>query len=42
MIMELDEMKLAWQAMHRQWEQQHTLNVMLLTESRLDKVRHGL
>lgn len=40
--MELDEMKLAWQAMHRQLEQQQALNLRLLTESRLDKVRHGL
>ncbi|HUA81193.1 MAG TPA: hypothetical protein VL997_12525 [Dyella sp.] len=40
--MELDEMKLAWQAMHRQLDQQHAFNVRLLTESRLDKVRHGL
>ncbi|WP_233841333.1 hypothetical protein [Dyella sp. 2HG41-7] len=40
--MELDDMKLAWQTMHRQLEQQQALNLRLLTESRLDKVRHGL
>ena len=40
--MELDEMKLAWQSLSRQLEQQQALNLSLMTESRLDKVRHGL
>ena len=40
--MELDDMKLAWQALHRQLERQQTLSTRLFLESRLDKVRHGL
>lgn len=42
MIVELDDMKLAWQTMHRQFEQQQALNLTLWTESRADKARHGL
>lgn len=40
--MELEDMKLAWQTLNRQLEQQQALNIALLTESRLDKLRHGL
>ncbi|RDS84757.1 hypothetical protein DWU98_01990 [Dyella monticola] len=40
--MELDDMKLAWQALNRQLERQQTLSTQLFLESRLDKVRHGL
>lgn len=40
--MELDDMKLAWQMLNRQVEQQQVLNIALSTESRLDKLRHGL
>lgn len=40
--MELDDMKLAWQALGRQWDAQQALNIQLLTERRLDKARHGL
>ncbi|GLQ87956.1 hypothetical protein [Dyella flagellata] len=40
--MELDDMKLAWQTLGRQWETQHALNIQLLTERRLDQARHGL
>lgn len=40
--MELDEMKLAWQAMNRQLERQQALGARLYMENRLDKLRHGL
>ena len=40
--MELDEMKLVWQALDRRLEQQYTLNLQLLRDSRLDKLRRGL
>ncbi|GLQ94613.1 hypothetical protein [Dyella acidisoli] len=40
--MELEEMKAAWQALNQQLERQQVLNIRLLVESRLDKVRHGL
>jgi hypothetical protein len=39
---ELDDMKLAWQAMDRQLERQQTLGALLYVENRLDKLRHGL
>ncbi|RAN80061.1 hypothetical protein B5P43_12690 [Bacillus sp. SRB_336] len=42
MSMELDEMKQAWQALDRHIERQQTLNLLLLRESRLDRLRHGL
>lgn len=40
--MELDEMKVAWQALNQKLERQQALNTRLFVESRLDKVRHGL
>lgn len=40
--MELDEMKLAWQALGQQLERQNALNVQILRDNRLDKVRSGL
>lgn len=40
--MELDEMKLAWQALGAKLEQQHALGMQLFRESRLDKLRRGL
>lgn len=40
--MELDEMKLAWQALGRQMERQQALNVQLFRDSRMDRLRHGL
>lgn len=40
--MELDDMKLAWQALHQQLARQQVLNRQLFVESRLDKVRRGL
>ncbi|MGA9341110.1 MAG: serine/threonine protein kinase [Rhodanobacteraceae bacterium] len=40
--MELDEMKLAWQALDHRLEMQHALNVQLFRDGRLDKVRRGL
>jgi hypothetical protein len=42
MSMELDEMKIAWQALDRRLEQQHTLNLQLFRDGRLDKLRRGL
>jgi hypothetical protein len=42
MTMELDEMKLAWQALGRQMERQQALNVRLFRDSRMDRLRHGL
>ncbi|OOG64998.1 hypothetical protein B0E46_06330 [Rhodanobacter sp. B04] len=40
--MELDEMKLAWQALDRRLEQQHALNVRMFKDGRLDRLRRGL
>ncbi|QSX76457.1 hypothetical protein HIV01_008290 [Lysobacter arenosi] len=40
--MELDELKLAWQTLDRRLEQQTALNLQLLTETRIDKVRSRL
>jgi len=40
--MELDELKLAWQTLDRRLQQQTALNLQLLTESRIDKVRSRL
>lgn len=40
--MELDEMKLAWQALDQRLVQQHALNFQLLRDGKLDKARHGL
>jgi hypothetical protein len=42
MTMELDEMKFAWQALDRQLEQQHALNLQIFRDRRLDKARRGL
>jgi hypothetical protein len=42
MSMELDEMKFAWQALDRRLEQQHTLNLQLFRDRRLDKLQRGL
>jgi len=40
--MELDEMKLVWQALDRRLEQQHVLNLQMFRDSRLDKMQRGL
>lgn len=40
--MELDEMKLAWQALEHRLERQQVLHRRIYRESRLDKLRHGL
>ena len=40
--MELDDMKLAWQALDHRLGQQHALNLQMFRENRLDKLRHGL
>ncbi len=40
--MELDELKLAWQTLDRRLQQQTALNLQLLTEARIDKVRSRL
>lgn len=40
--MELDEMKLAWQALDRRLEQQHALTVQIFRDSRIDTARRGL
>lgn len=40
--MELDEMKLAWQALDHRLGQQHALNVQLFRDGRLDKLQRGL
>lgn len=40
--MELDEMKLAWQALDQRLERQHALSLQLFRDSRLDKMRSGL
>lgn len=40
--MELDELKLAWQTLDRRLQQQTALNLQLLTENRIDKVRSRL
>ena len=39
--MELDDMKLAWQALDHRLEQQHALNVQLFRDGRMDKLRRG-
>lgn len=41
-MMELDELKSAWQALDRRLQQQSTLNLHLFREGKLDKVRQGL
>lgn len=41
-IMELDDLKLAWQTLDRRLEQQNALNLQLLKDGRLDKTRRGL
>ena len=40
--MDLDEMKIAWQALNQQLEREKALNTQLYVERRMDKVRHGL
>ena len=40
--MELDEMKLAWQALHGQVAQQQRLSRLILQESRLGRMQRGL
>lgn len=40
--MELDELKAAWQSLDRQLQRQKTINLQLLTETRLRKARAGL
>lgn len=40
--MDLDEMKQAWQMLDSRLEAQSTLNLQIYTESKLDKLRHGL
>jgi hypothetical protein len=40
--MDLDEMKLAWQALGAKLEQQRTVNLQLIRNQGLDKVRRGL
>lgn len=40
--MELDEMKTAWQALDRRLDRQHALNLQLLRDTRLDRVRRDL
>lgn len=40
--MELDELRLAWQTLDRRLQEQTALNLQLLTESRIDKVRSRL
>jgi hypothetical protein len=42
MNMELDEMKLAWQALDHRLEQQHALTVQLFRDGRLNQLRRGL
>src|SRR5690625_2348650 len=42
MNVEFDELKLAWQALDRRLDWQHTLTLHLLNEKRLDKLGHGL
>lgn len=40
--MELDEMKLAWQALDRRLGQQYALHAQLFRDGRLDRLRRGL
>ncbi|TCV93190.1 hypothetical protein EC912_10550 [Luteibacter rhizovicinus] len=40
--MELDDMKLAWQALDRRLDRQHALNLRIFRGERLDKVQRGL
>ncbi|MGB8636197.1 MAG: hypothetical protein WCD36_13100, partial [Rhodanobacteraceae bacterium] len=40
--MELDDMKLAWQALDNRLQQQHALNLQLFRERRMDTLRRGL
>ena len=40
--MELDDMKLAWQALDHRLERQHALNLQLFRDGRLDQLRRGL
>lgn len=41
-IMELDDLKQAWQTLDRRLQQQKEINLQLLTESRMRKARSGL
>lgn len=40
--MQLDEMKLAWQALDRRLDKQYALNLQLFHDGRMDKLRRGL
>lgn len=40
--MELDEMKLAWQALDARLERQHALDIQLFRDRKLDKLQRGL
>ena len=40
--MELDDLKSAWQSLNETMARQNALNLRLLKEQKLDKVRHGL
>lgn len=40
--MDLDDMKLAWQGLDHRLQQQHSLNVQLFRDGRMDKLRRGL
>lgn len=42
MSVELDEMKLAWQALNHRFERQHALSLQLFRDGRLDRMRRGL
>lgn len=42
MTMELDDLKLAWQALGRQMERQEAIQWQLLRDRKLDRVRRGL
>ena len=41
-IMELDELKTAWQSLDRRLQQQNALNFQLLRSHRVDAMRRGL
>jgi hypothetical protein len=41
-IMELDDLKQAWQTLDKRLEQQNALNLYLFKQSRLDKIKSGL
>lgn len=40
--MEIEELKLAWQALDRRLERQYAVNLQLFRDTRLDRARHGL